>query len=245
MSLRELRSTFDNLAGRIEEEERRLSAAWADIDKEREKLRAAWRELNSAKEHFERTRSGSAAAVSRQLVAAPSFNNNNLYSTTTTSAGGGYESTSATSASGDQQHYATSGRRGRQDGSGQGEEVGLDAPMWITVWPGLHRNGNPHRILVNKGYRLLQPVIEKAAKETTCQPTPNVLYTPDGKPIAQLHQLVHGSDYLILPSGCRYNEETVPTLLLQKLVKSARDELAFSGPMAEDYFSALAPWTFR
>jgi len=93
----------------------------------------------------------------------------------------------------------------------------VEGPFWITVWPGLERHGHPTRVLL-QSYRTMQQVIEKACKETKTQPQPNVLYTPDGRTVANLADVRPGLDYLVIPSGTMYREDSVPTALLKKLV---------------------------
>lgn len=90
--------------------------------------------------------------------------------------------------------------------------------FWINVWSGIERNGAMKRLLVPQGAATMQYVLERAARETLCQPAPNVLYTPDGRIVSKLEDIVPGRDYLVLPTGTRYREDTVPTALLEKLV---------------------------
>eukprot|EP00760_Papus_ankaliazontas_P014175 PhM_4_TR15971/c1_g1_i1/m.98034 len=92
-----------------------------------------------------------------------------------------------------------------------------EGPFWITVWPGLQRQGGPTKVLM-QNCRTMAQLLEKVCRDTRVQPQPSVLYTPDGRAISSLNDIRPGLDYLVVPSGTTYREDSVPTALLQKLV---------------------------
>ena len=102
----------------------------------------------------------------------------------------------------------------------------IENTFWVTVWQGFHRDGRSARVIVHHYYRHISHVIEKAARDLCCMPAPSILYTPDGKTIADLKQLKPGNHYLIFPSGCLYRESAVPTLLLEILASGQRKRIA-------------------
>lgn len=105
--------------------------------------------------------------------------------------------------------------------------------FWITVWPGFHRFARSSRVLVHSHDVYLQTVIERAAKQCECQPAPQLLFTPRGKPIRDVAQLVRNGHYLVYPSGSKYKETTIPTLLLLQLAEEGRTALALGGTGAK------------
>ena len=116
--------------------------------------------------------------------------------------------------------------------------------FWVTVWPGFHRGGAPVRVLVHHNYKTLNHVIQHAAAECNCRPSPSILYTPDGKTVSSLDQLIPSGNYLIFPSGCLYREESVPTALLEMLAFTMRSSLGIiSGPQYRSNSSAQVPFT--
>jgi hypothetical protein len=90
----------------------------------------------------------------------------------------------------------------------------------IIVWSGVARGGSPRR-LVLPHFRTMGQLLERAAAETGTMPAGGHLYTPDGRVVDRLEDVEPGQDYLVLPSGCRYREDSVPTQLLRKLVTAA------------------------
>jgi hypothetical protein len=93
------------------------------------------------------------------------------------------------------------------------------ATFWITVWPGVERGGGSQRLLV-AAFRSMDALLAAAAKATKCAPAQSCLFTPDGRSIYHLEGVRPGRDYVVFPSGCMYREDTLPTLLLEKLAYS-------------------------
>ncbi len=91
------------------------------------------------------------------------------------------------------------------------------SPCWITVWLGTHRAGQPRRILLPRHFTWTD-VMTRCADELQAIPAPSLLYTPDGRTVSSLDDITPGVDYLILPQGARYREDSVPTLLLEKII---------------------------
>lgn len=120
---------------------------------------------------------------------------------------------------------------------GGGSPLQSTFSYWITVWPGFHRNGNPVRVFVHSNYKHISHVIQRAAEDCRCNPPPGILYTPDGKTVTSLEQLVPSGNYLIFPSGALYREESVPTALLELLAFTMRSSLSAPGSHVPQYRS--------
>jgi hypothetical protein len=101
-------------------------------------------------------------------------------------------------------HLNTSGGGGGNNG------------MIVFVWNGIQRAGEPKRLALLP-FRSMQQLLERAAQETMAMPA-GELVAPDGRRIQSIAELRDRGDYLVMPSGCAYREEAVPTALLRKLV---------------------------
>jgi hypothetical protein len=196
--MNQLQQTYSAMVQDLEE--RRL--------KHREEVEAAWKEIEAARrgEHQAKLREQGAASPSAARTAG----------------------IMSTPMSREYSREVRTPNFGSQSQKGSPKAASIDhkklfsAPeisfsFWITVWPGFHRNGVPVRVLVHRSFKSLDHVIQHAAAECYCRPSPTILYTPDGKTVSSLEQLIPSGNYLIFPSGSLYREECVPTALLEAL----------------------------
>eukprot|EP00742_Colponemidia_sp_Colp-10_P019589 GILJ01022734.1.p1 GENE.GILJ01022734.1~~GILJ01022734.1.p1 ORF type:complete len:610 (+),score=56.51 GILJ01022734.1:70-1899(+) len=103
------------------------------------------------------------------------------------------------------------------------------SPFTITLWDGRYQNSDKReRVVVGAGFIFLTQVTERAAKSLGCAPSPEILFTPMGHPIAKISDLRPDQHYLMLPAGCGYRADTVPVALLKRLVV-AKDLLLMEG----------------
>lgn len=96
---------------------------------------------------------------------------------------------------------------------------------WIHVWPcfGSYSSGSKAvRLCVLPHHVNLKDVLEHAATVVNTQPAASHFFEPDGKIVRSLGQLRPEHHYLLFPSGGFYRQDSVPSALLQILVKSAQ-----------------------
>lgn len=218
--IQRLNDTYDELALAMrrehEEQQREIRSAWAEIERERALLREERRKIDAEKARlFFGTTRETEATIDASRVAGttvgPSPNLSGITAASTAVSAStapprrGYQADTFTSA------YAQQPPRHAPPPAPE------PAPVWITVWPGVHRHSQGKRLFTHQ-YRTLQQLLERAAHELNCQPVGPLLYTPDGRSVSDLADVKPEHDYIVLPSGCKYREDSVPTALLQKLV---------------------------
>ena len=92
--------------------------------------------------------------------------------------------------------------------------------IYINLWPAAGRGREvtqPFRMNVFN-QTSMPHILEKAATACECRPAAPYLLTPDGQRVKSASQFEHAGHYLVVPSGCRYSKQDVPTALLELLV---------------------------
>jgi hypothetical protein len=211
--MQRLNATYDELVLGLQherdEQQREMRRAWDEIEAERAALRRERKQLDDEKARMYMMPAAHPAASPSTYGAASAQR-----SAAASQRQPQYQPQRSGSTRSATHHDASSLSRA----SDTADAVG--SPFWVTMWRGTHRDGEPHRVHAAR-CRSLQQLIDRAAKETVCQPAPTVIYTPDGRPITDLSAVRPDGDYLIHPAGFQYHEETVPTRLLEKIVLQA------------------------
>lgn len=99
--------------------------------------------------------------------------------------------------------------------------------FWIIIWPCFGTTSSSfykagRRVFVRSGYRFIVDITDEVAKDLHCQPSPTVLFEPDGKEIRRIQHLRAEEHYLLFPSGGFYRRDAVPEALLHTLLISAK-----------------------
>lgn len=227
-------ASYDDLVLALKRErdaqEAEIAAAWEEIERARSEIRSEWDaiqqerrrlfpstggEMPSFHHHDEFSAGGAAASIA--------------YRGGTGSPAAGYNAARQTASSQQHQHQRSlRGTLSRQDTavlhsppSVAASHRQTSASAVVAVWSGLSKGptvGQESKRLVVAHFRTMKQLLERAAVDLGLQPASDRIYSPSGEPIYDLRDLVDGGDYVVLPSGCRYREDTVPTQLLRKLV---------------------------
>jgi hypothetical protein len=236
-----LNDDYDNLILALREEkaaqDRDIAEAWTEIERERELIRREWQRVEEEKARLFTSHDPRAASMYRgsvENVRAGLLSNADqpvsiMRSSGPNSPPKGRRSPSPGPRSGspasERRHYGSSAH-GLQstlrfdemyNAHGNVINTGPGTANCIFVWSGVSRAASPHRLVLGH-FRTMRQLLERAGIETQTQPVGEQMYTPDGTSVTRLEEVVPGQDYLVLPSGCRYREDSVPSQLLRKLV---------------------------
>jgi hypothetical protein len=238
-----LNDDYDELVQALRQEkeaqDREIEVAWAEIERERALIRQEWRRVEDEKARlFISNRGGSNNLDSPSKAGVPPLADQPVYmmrsSTTPMHHHHPHQHHEqhvtaifrSPSAASEKRHYGH-GAHALVESHKFDEALGLNRSAGdphgfnncISVWSGISRAASPRRLVLGH-FRTMKQLLERAAVETGTQPVSEHLLTPDGFAVTRLDELEAGKDYLVLPSGCRYKEDTVPTQLLRKLVES-------------------------